>query len=174
MVAMGGKARCETPGLQCLQHAIDFGLTENRLPKRLYIANEANAPGHVGRHSGLERAAPNKRDDRMQVRGADTQSGFQRFQVFVVLPKGVLEFETAPGKFLRPLRLLLCPENPAAHVLRFQHENAMDREEYMIDLRGTVRCIQGDVMQAAIGVPVQSPVRKDTHQQLADMPFGPR
>lgn len=61
----------------------------------------------------------------MQVLGVNAKGGFQGFEVFVVLPQRVLEFEGAFVELLRPLRLLLAAEDPAAHVLRFQHEDAV-------------------------------------------------
>lgn len=61
----------------------------------------------------------------MQVLGVNAKGGFQGFEVLVVLSQRVLEFERALVELLRPLRLLLAAENPAAHVLRFQHEDAV-------------------------------------------------
>lgn len=71
--------------------------------------------------------------------GVNAKGGFQGFEVLVVLPQRVLELEGAFVELLRPLRLLFIAEDPAAHVLRFQHEDAVGREEYVIDLRGAVR-----------------------------------
>ncbi|MNU11222.1 hypothetical protein D3C72_2589080 [compost metagenome] len=59
--------------------------------------------------------------------GINAQGGFQGLEVFVVLPQRVLEFVGALVDFLRPLRLLFAAEDPAAHVLRFQHEDAEGR-----------------------------------------------
>lgn len=105
--------------------------------------------------------------------GADAKGGFQGFEVFVVLPQRVLELEGAFVELLRPLRLLLAAEDPAAHVLRFQHEDAVGREEYVVDLRGAVWRVQGDVVQAAVGLLVQLPVGEQAHQEFTDLPLGP-
>ncbi|MNO06260.1 hypothetical protein D3C81_2279750 [compost metagenome] len=70
--------------------------------------------------------------------------------MLVVLPQRVLEFEGAFVELLRPLGLFLAAEDPAAHVLRFQHEDAVGREEYVVDLCGAVRRVQSDVVQAAV------------------------
>lgn len=137
------------------------------------MADKANALGHVGRHFGFEGAAADKGDDRVQVLRVNAQGGFHSFEVFVVLPKWVLEFERAFVELLRPLRLPLAAEDPAAHVLRFQHEDAVGREKYVIDLRGAVRRVQGDVVQTAVGALIQLPVGEEAHQQFADMAFGP-
>lgn len=135
--------------------------------------NETDAFGDIGRHIGFERAATDKGDDRVQVFWFDAKGGFQGFEVLVVLPQRVLEFERAFVELLRPLRLLFAAEDPAAHVLRFQHEDAVGREEDVVDLRGAVWCVQGDVVQAAVGLFVQLPVGEQAHQKFADMPLGP-
>lgn len=106
--------------------------------------------------------------------GADAKGGFQGFEVLVVLAQRVLELEGAFVEFLRPLRLFLAAEDPAAHVLRFQHEDAVGREEDVVDLGGAVRRIQGDVVQAAVGLLIQLPVGEQAYQQFTDLPFGPR
>jgi len=130
--------------------------------------------GHVGRHFGFEGAAADKGDNRVQVLGVYAKGGFQRFEVFVVLPQRVLEFEGAFVELLRPLRLLLAAEDPAAHVLRFQHEDSVGREEDVVDLRGAVWRIQGDVVQTAVGLLIQLPMGKQPHQEFANLAFGPR
>lgn len=116
------------------------------------MADKADALGDVGRHFGFKGAAADKGDHRVQVLGVYAKGGFQRFKVFVVLSQRVLEFEGAFVELLRPLRLLFAAEDPAAHILRFQHEDAVGREEYVVDLRGAVWCVQGDVVQAAVGL----------------------
>ena len=110
----------------------------------------------------------------MQVLGVNAKGGFQRLEVLVVLPQWVLKFERALVELLRPLRLLLAAEDPAAHVLRFQHEDAVRREEYVVDLRGAVWGVQRDVVQAAVGLLIQLPMGKQPHQEFADMTLGPR
>ena len=109
----------------------------------------------------------------MQVLGVNAKGGFQGFEVFVVLPQRVLESERAFVKLLRPLRLLLAAEDPAAHVLRFQYEDAVGREEYVVDLCGAVWRAQGDVVQTAVGLLIQLPMGKQPHQEFAKMALGP-
>ncbi|MCY1216259.1 hypothetical protein D9M72_281310 [compost metagenome] len=137
------------------------------------IANKADALGDVSWHFGFEGAAAHERDDRMQMLGADAQGVFQSFEVLVVLPQRVLEFERALVELLRPLCLLFAAEDPAADVLRFHHEDAVGREENVVDLRSAVRRVQGDVVQAAVGLLVQLPMGEQAHQQFTDLPFGP-
>ena len=100
----------------------------------------------------------------MQMLGVNAKGGFQCFEVLVVLSQWVLEFEGAFVELLRPLRLLLAAEDPTAHVLRFQHKDAVGREEYVVNLRGAVWRVQGDVVQAAVGLLVQLPVSEQPYQ----------
>lgn len=174
MLPVRSKGRRTAAGLQGVQHRVDFSLAEYRLLERLDVADKADALGHVGWHFGFEGAAANEADHRVQMFGADAKGGFQGFEVFVVLPQWVLEFEGAFVELLRPLRLLLGAEDPAAHVLRFQHEDAVGREEDVVDLCGAVRRVQGDVVQAAVGALIQLPMGEEAHQQFADMALGPR
>ena len=173
MLAVGGEGWRAAAGLQGLQHRADFGLAEYRLLERLDIPDKADALSHISRHFGFEGAAADEGDDRVQMLGADAQGGFQGFEVLVVLPQRVLEFEAAFVELLCPLRLLLAAEDPAAHVLRFQHEDAVGREEYVVDLRGAVRRVQGDVVQAAVGLLIQLPMGKQPYQEFADLTLGP-
>lgn len=94
----------------------------------------------------------------MQVLGVKAKRGFNRLEVLVVLSQRVLEFESALVDLLRPLRLFFTAEDPAAHVLRLQHEDAIGREKNVIDLRGAVWGIEGDVVQAAIYLLIQLPM----------------
>ncbi len=173
MLTMSRKSGSTAACLQRLQHEVDFRLAEHRLLERLDVTDKSNALCDVGWHFGFEGAASNKGNDRVQMVRANAQRGLQSLEVFVVLPQWVLEFEGALVEFLRPLRLFLAAENPAAHVLRFQHEDAVDREEYVIDLRGAVGRIQGDVMQATVDLLVQMSMSSEAHKKFADMPFGP-
>src|SRR5690606_13420367 len=112
-------------GLQGVQHGLDFRLAECLLLESLDIADKANALCHVGRYFGFEGAPAEEGDDRVQVLRDYAKGGFQGFEVLVVLPHRVLEFEGAFVELLRPLRLLLAAEDPAAHVLRFKYEDAV-------------------------------------------------
>lgn len=105
----------------------------------------------------------------MQVLGGDAECGFQSLEVFVVLPQRVLEFVAVLVELLRPLGLLFAAEYPAAHVLGLQHEDAVAGEEDVVDLGGAVRRIQGDVVQAVVGLPVQLPVGEEPDEAFTDI-----
>ena len=74
------------------------------------------------------------------------------------MPRWVLDFERALVERSRPLSLLLAAEDPAARVLRFQHEDAIGREEYVVDLRGAVSRVLRDIMQTTVGLFIQLPM----------------
>lgn len=173
VLAVGGPRRRPAAFLQGAQQRIHLGLAEYRLPERLDVTDEPGALGHVGRHISFERTAADEGDDRVQVLRRNAERGLQRLEVLVVLPQRVLELEALLVELLRPLRLVLAAEDPAAHVLGFQHEHAEAREEHMVDLRRAVRGRQRHVVQTAIGLLVQSPVREQANPQLADIPLCP-
>ncbi len=49
----------------------------------------------------------------------------------------------------------LTTEDPASHVLRFDHEDAKFGHDNMIDLRGAVFSGKDDVAEKLVGVAVQ-------------------
>ena len=67
--------------------------------------------------------------------GVNAKGGFQGFEVFVVLPQRVLEFESAVVELLRPLRLLLAAENPTCVIFGFYDKYPENRNIDMVDLR---------------------------------------
>ena len=69
---------------------------------------------------------------------------------------------------------VFATKDTAAHVLRFQHEDAERREEHVINLDGAARRVQRDVMQVAVNRLVQLPMGEQLHQQFADVAFSPR
>ena len=94
-------------------------------------------------------------------RAAACLQGFEHgvdFRLAEYALQRVLEFEAALVELLRPLGLFFAAKNPAAHVLRFQHEDAIGREKNVVDLRGAVWGIQGDVVQAAVDLLIQLPM----------------
>jgi len=169
MLAVSSAGRGTAAGLQGLQHGVHIGLGEHRLIKRFDVANELAALGNVCRHLRFERAVTDEGDHRVQVLGIHAQGRFQCFEVLVVLPQRVLEFEGALVELLRPLGLLFAAEDPAVHILCFQHENTVHRDENVVDLGGAVRGVQGDVVQAAIGLLVQVQVGEVAYKQLAEV-----
>ena len=86
MLAVGGECWRAAAGVQGVQHGVYFSLAKYRLLERFDVVNKTDALGDVGRHFGFEGAAADKGDHRVQVLGVNAKGGFQRFEVFVVLP----------------------------------------------------------------------------------------
>lgn len=74
-----------------------------------------------------------------------------------------MKSESALVELLRPLRVAFAAKDPAAQVLRFHHKDAVARQENMIDLSGAVWRRQGEIVQAAIGLLVESPAGDKTN-----------
>lgn len=155
MFTPGSERRRQAICLQGMQHGRHLRLAEHRLLKGLDVANPAHALGNIGRHCGLEGAAADKDDNRVHRLRADLQHRLQCLQVLVVLVNRVLELKTLLVNLLRPPSLLFTAEDPAAHVLRLQHEEAEGRNKHMVDLRSAVRGDQRYVMQAAVDLTIQ-------------------
>lgn len=56
----------------------------------------------------------------------------------VVLSQWILKFHLLPVDDLRPLGLIFSSENPTAHVLRFDHENAERADVNVVYLGGPI------------------------------------
>ena len=74
----------------------------------------------------------------------------------VILVQRILERKLlAAGQRLRPLRTLLITENPAGHVLGFDHENAEARNDDVVDLRRAIAGGQRDVVDVFVDVGIE-------------------
>ena len=83
------------------------------------------------------------------------ESGLQSLEMFVVLPQWVLERICLFIQLLCPLRLPFATEYPATFILGLYNEDAVRRQEYMVNLGGTIDRIQRDVVRATVGLLVQ-------------------
>ncbi|MNI88148.1 hypothetical protein D3C73_1454140 [compost metagenome] len=86
---------------------------------------------------------------------SDAESGLQSLEMFVVLPQWVLECECLFIQLLCPLRLPFVTEYPATFILGLHNEDAVGRQEYMVNLGGAIDRIQRDVVRATVGMLVQ-------------------
>jgi len=68
-----------------------------------------------------------------------TKRAFNRFYMFVVLPKWILEVPFSAIYDLRPLTVGLFAKYPALYVLCFNDEYAEAGDKHMIDLRCPIR-----------------------------------
>jgi hypothetical protein len=77
-------------------------------------------------------------------------------------------------KYLRPVRVPLAAENPAAHVLRLNYKDSEGRHEDVIDLRRAVCSRNDDAVNAPVGILIQEHPHSERCHSLADPPFPQR
>ncbi|MOA01889.1 hypothetical protein D3C78_1213150 [compost metagenome] len=152
-----------------MQQIADLLFREDCLAKRLDVGHEADAVGDIRRHGGFEPAVADEGHHRMDILRRHLQGALQRLDVLEILTERILEAERTLVDLLRPLRLMLVAENPTLHVLGFQHEDAVEGHEHMIELGTAIARGQGDVVRAEVDRPVQHEVGKGSHQQLTDV-----
>lgn len=68
----------------------------------------------------------------------------------IVLVEGILERVFFPVKALSPFWRSFITENPPIHILCFNHEDAENRDNYMIDLSGAARRRNDEIVNAGI------------------------
>ena len=132
--------------------------------------------GDIGRQlaGGLQRGVGAEvhqvEDGAIDVVLAQAEELDQGHDMAMVLVEGILEFElVAVGERLRPLRLIGPAENPAAHVLGFNHEDAEARDDDMVDLSGgAVAELDCDVVELVIDAAVESDLVDGAGDYFAD------
>lgn len=75
--------------------------------------------------------------------------------MFVVLSERVLEGIFALAEGLSPFGVVRVSEDPTAHVFGFDDEDAVSRNNDVVDLRGAVCRGQGDVVELAVSFRVE-------------------
>ena len=114
------------------------------------MSHKAAACSHGGRHRRLEVAVADKADDGMEALPGNIQALGERLAVAEVLSQRIGEAGFVAVDLLGPGCVVFAAENPAFHVFRFHHEDAMDGNEQMIDLGGSLRRREGDIVQGMI------------------------
>lgn len=85
----------------------------------------------------------------------DTEKVGQCLGMPVILMKRVLEFELFSENTLHPLRAFLVTKNPTVHVLGFNDEYTMPRNNDMVNLGGAIECWNSDIIQSKVYMRVQ-------------------
>jgi len=102
----------------------------------LFDETRQSAGQYIVRHLRLKLALSDKEHHRMQQAMVEMQVLGEASCVSVVLLQGVLEMILVSIQYLSPLILVRCAKYPTIDVLRFDHENTEDRNEYVVDLGG--------------------------------------
>ena len=119
------------------------------VPAQDISGQSANADDIV-RHVRLELGVSGEHDHGKELVLSDLEQGFKFLDVFVVLPERVLEGIFALAEGLRPLGMVRVSEDPSAHILSFDDEDAIFRNDDVVDLRGAVCRGEGDVVELAV------------------------
>lgn len=86
----------------------------------------------------------------------------------VVLVQRVLETVFLAEQALRPLGAFRVAENPASHVLGLNDEDAVFRDDDVVDLGGSVSGLQRDVVQREINLRVEQQLLGNRAEGFAD------
>ena len=88
-------------------------------------------------------AVPDEDNDVNQISLIESGKRGETFDVFIVLAKWILELVFSAVDRLSPRRTIRVSENPAFHVLGFDHEHTERGEYDMVDL-GCATCLIGN------------------------------
>lgn len=114
------------------------------------IARQAVSEDVAG-HGGLQFRLADEEDNRVHAGSGQAQVFFEAAEMPIVLLQWVLEAKGCSTKLLRPLAVLLVAKDPAFHVLGFDDEEAVSRDDQVIDLCGAVGSGDDDVVELAVG-----------------------
>jgi len=118
---------------------------------------------HVCGKVSFQFALANEKDDGMKTGLRKIEKFLERLRVSVILMQGVLKLEFLTVNGLGPLRRSFIPENPTAHVFRFDDEDPVKRNEDMVDLGCSSLCRENQIVNASVGVPIEP----DPHPELS-------
>lgn len=125
------RAAADSPELASKLSALDLG---EDLCGGSDVDKEAVAQRHVGGHLGLEFSGASEGDDRVDRALGDLQQARDRKHMLVVLPERALEAGLPAVDALRLDGLLGLPEDPTPQVLRLDDEDAVLRDDGVVDL----------------------------------------
>jgi len=101
----------------------------------LDVHDEVGQIKHAIWYFGLELGISSEHDRRLNFFGGqEFEQVSNCAQMKMILKDWILELRLSPVDDLRPPWLLWVRKDPAAVVLRLDHENAKARDEYVVDL----------------------------------------
>lgn len=115
------------------------------------IASRSN----VVRHWGLEFTFAPEHHQRDQLRFVYAKKRLQRFGMAIILVKRILKPVFLAKQTLCPLRALHIPEYPAIHVLGLNDEDAVLRDDDVVDLSRAMLGLQRNVVQGDVDFRVE-------------------
>lgn len=123
---------------------------EQRFAMPADIARQAVSEDVAG-HGGLQFRLADEEDNRVHAGSGQAQVFFEAAEMPIVLLQWVLEAERFFIELLRPLAVLLVAIDPAIHGLGFNDEEAVSRDDQVVDLCGAVGSGDDDVVELAVG-----------------------
>lgn len=150
MLPMRFERRLQPAGCNLGADSHNLTVTEDRLRFAFDESEIAAQIDHIVRHGRLELVVSDEDDQGKYLFRIKFQRRLQRLGVLVVLAQRVLEFARVPVNLLGPHILLGIAENPAFHILGFDDEHAIARDDDMIDLRGAVLGRQSHVFKQRV------------------------
>lgn len=149
MLLVGLPTGAQSALLNGVENPINVGIAQDGGGLSLDIADQA-AAHDVVRHGGLEGAVANKIDDGVQLMICQSQQGFERHHMQIVLMQRVLKAVPASKQLLGPALVFGIPEDPPLHVFGFYHEYPEAGDEHMIYLGAALLERQRDIAQQPI------------------------
>ena len=119
------------------------------------MLNEVGGCADLVWHFCFERAIASENDNRLEAPSWKPEYRLECFDVQVVLSQRILKPYLVSIDGLRPLGLIFSTENPAAYILRFDHENTKRTDVDVVDLGGSAVDRYSNVGELSINLRVQ-------------------
>jgi hypothetical protein len=125
----------------------------------------------VGRNARLKFAVADKHDHGMKEAVIQFKELGEALGMPIILPKWVLKLGFVSVNGLRPVVMIGVSKNPTLHIFGFDDENAISRNNHMIDLGGSIGRSDNHVVKTAIGSLTQPQPQSCRYDLLAQPSF---
>lgn len=154
-------------GLDGLDELLNFGIGQQNgrvLPDEAGIAGRSN----IVRHGGLEFTFAPEHHQRDELGFVYAEKLLKRLDMAIILVKRVLKSVFLAEQALCPLSTLHVPEYPPVDVFGLDDEDAVLRDNDVVDLRRPMLGLQRNVVQRDIDFGVQKQLLGDSTHGFAD------
>ena len=142
------------PGLKFIQNNLNSRCAEDGFLKFSQIRAKATMK-HIVRHWCFESTVANENHDGVNPVVVHIQEFSQALRMAIVLTERVLEVIFPAVNHLAPLIVPLIPKYPASVVFRFDHENAVNGHQNMINLGCAIAGRNHNIVDSTVNIPVQ-------------------
>lgn len=126
---------------------------------------------YVGRNARLKFTVADKHDHGMKEAVIQFKELGEALGMPVILPQRVLKLGFVSVNGLRPGVMIGVSKNPSLHIFGFDDENAVRRNNHMVDLGGSIGSSDNHVMKTAIGSLTQPQPQSSRDDLLAQPSF---